>query len=325
LIAEIIALLIVRLFASALLFFVCIESSYEWSRWTAVLVSFSAVAIFFFIGIVVRREGRRAAAAWAHLLARISERLDFRAARLASGRIGVVQRADGFAIWTDVPCDLMAIVNSTSSRTLEEFSRLTGFPARVSRPVRIICFQKESAFASYMRGISPGYGRWRGNYSGRLRKRIVLFHDMFDIPPATFESVLAHELTHHFTRCNLRARPLWLQEGLAELVSGRVGDEGATDAPAQHRFKAAMARGQILPGKELYTVGYRLLHKRMKDWRNIEDASYCGRFYAQSAALLAWLRRKDEAAFKRFLAGLARAPVEANLPVVLQPVSGRGS
>ncbi len=127
------------------------------------------------------------------------------------------------------------------------------------------------------------------------------------LAPQTFQSVLSHELAHHFTRCNLRARPLWLQEGLAELVSGRVSDAIAADAQAPRWFKAALARGQILTGKELFSVTYSGIHKRTKDWRNLEDASYCGRFYAQSAALLAWLRRTDEKGFKRFFAGLCHA------------------
>jgi hypothetical protein len=266
--------------------------------------NFLFVGFVFLLFVVVFTY--KAAPRWLRLLARQSERLDFRAARRASGHSGEVHRTDGFAIWTDCPGDWISSVRTTNAPTAEEFSRLTGIPAKLFPPARILCFGEEAAFSRYTAKIFPHFGRLGGFYQGRLGKKIILFRDLPDLPPLTFENILTHELTHHFTRCNLRARPLWLQEGLAELVSKRVGDATASDAPAQHRLKAGLARGQLLTGKELFSAGYRRLRKRMKDWRNLEDASYCGRLYTQSAALLAWLRRKDEEGFKRFFAGLVR-------------------
>lgn len=275
-------------------------------HWLATLEAIAAAIGLFFASSLFFKHGRRAWGAWARFFARQFEPIDFRAARRASGHSGEVHRAAGFTLWTDAPGDWTFDVSTISARTAEEFYRLTGVPAKVSRPVRILCFNKEEAFSRYTAGMFRQIGRARGYYQGRLRKKVILFRDMPDLPPATFESILTHELAHHFTRCNLRARPLWLNEGLAELVSGRVGDVTVSDARAQRGLKAALARGQILTGKELFAASYRRLNRRMKDWRNLEDASYCGRLYGQSAALLAWLRRTDEEAFKRFLAGLAR-------------------
>jgi hypothetical protein len=263
-----------------------------------------ALAVVVLILVFARKDDRQAIASWLRLLVRQSEWLDFRAARSASGQKGEVQRADGFVIWTDVPGDWTSTVSTISARTLQEFSRLTGTPAQFSRPVRILFFDKQAAFSRYRAKSTPNFGGPLGVYSGLFRKRVVLLRDMPDKPSPTFESVLTHEMTHHFTRCNIRARPLWLDEGLAGLVSRCASDAIVTDAPAQRWLKAALARGQILTGKELFSVTNGGLDKRSKDWRNLEDASYFVRFYAQSAALLGWLRRTDEEGFKRFFAGL---------------------
>jgi len=233
---------------------------------------------------------------------------DIAEARQASGKCGRLQRAGPLSVWTDGARDPTPVLAGAVKVAIERHARITGFPARMERPVCMILFEDEEAFGAYTRATHVEAGRMMGYYSGFLRKRIVVCRQAAERPPSGLKDVIAHEVTHHLLHSALRRTPpAWLGEGIASIVASKAEGGLVAEGTGLRRLRACHARNELLPARRLFSLTQGELGEYGKDWRNTEGVAFGRGFYTQSTDFVCYLLERYGEAFKAFVTNGRRA------------------
>ena len=239
---------------------------------------------------------------------------DLAEVRRAAGRRGRLFRLWHFVGWTDGSGRVEEALHEAILKANAFFAAVAGRGVPWSGPLRILCFGRAEAFASYARGVWPQHARSGGYYDGLLRKKIVLKEENPLWPVSTLESAAAHEFAHHLILSNLGTQPPpWLGEGLAMLVGGWLGRHVHARGGSQRFLRAMEARGKLLSADAILAMSYRKLCGR---GTLDDDAEHDGRpsaFWFQSAGLLGFLYEHHTSGLRAFLAGHRRPRGQAAL------------
>lgn len=266
----------------------------------------AGAAAFAALMMLLNRDLRRAVPALGRGALRQIPALDLAAARRAAGCPGRTVQTERLSVWTDAADDVDRLLVEAAAGAADYVSRLAGRPVGEGLRLRLLCFEREAAFAAYTRGVYWRAGRWAGYCGGLLRRKIVLCRELSEWLPSTLEHIAAHEVTHALTRLLLRRLPPpWLSEGLATLVASWVSPLRHEPAAGLRAWRAAEARGELLDGDRLVAVSYQELAAQVLNWDDPEAAAAVATVYTQGAALVAFLFERDRAAFARFLAAIA--------------------
>jgi len=209
--------------------------------------------------------------------------------------------------WTTLQVDELTFVSSVSAsetmkiardllRMREAAGRITNLNVRSSKPMRIIVFASEGAFAPYREAISRvSQANVRGIFTGSDSAHfIVMVHD----GAHPIERTVYHELMHYFLRNSVDGIPIWANEGAAEYYSTFRSSAGAVQVghPIPEHLQVLRSE-QFLPLRKLLATTAQSPHYRH---------SRQGIFYAQSWALFHYLMNDDtrRAGLRQYL-GLA--------------------
>lgn len=146
------------------------------------------------------------------------------------------------------------------------------------RPVVILAIQD----AALLRELLPGFAETAGGArpSGLFAAGEERHYVAVQVGHAGADSYhsLYHEYVHLLNRLNFPRLPVWLNEGLAEVYAGAVGDAATAERrPLDEPHLRALGRGPRLPLTTLLTVDHASPHYR--------EAGKALRFYAESWAL----------------------------------------
>jgi tetratricopeptide (TPR) repeat protein len=156
------------------------------------------------------------------------------------------------------------------------------FPVRedVARPITFLLIESGARFSSLIprersRGEALG-----GFFQGGDERDYAVLH-LSPLQARPFEAA-EHELAHLILNSSLPAQPLWVAEGLADLVSDAVleGDEARLGA-ARPEYEEALRSAPGLALERLLVVRY-----DSPEYRGIGDA---GLLYAGAWALVRWV------------------------------------
>jgi tetratricopeptide (TPR) repeat protein len=159
------------------------------------------------------------------------------------------------------------------------------------RPITLLLLADEGLFARLVSAEHRQHERVAGFFRGGSDRDYAVVHlaEGLDSALATAE----HEYAHLVQNGALPAQPVWVAEGLAELLSGGALGEGVAELGADRpEHERRLQRGSLMPIESLLEVRY-------------DSAEYLGDgsggpLYAQSWGLVRW------AIHQRGLAGLCR-------------------
>lgn len=233
---------------------------------------------------------------------RASEARDFGAASRITGA-GSVTRAGRIVIWTDVPGEIAAKLEHVLSVTESAFQIHLGLTDRRQRGLRVLVFQRETDFLSYVRGFFHSAGSLAGCYLGLFQPRIVICRETSESGRLGLLSVATHEMTHHLQRqCLGGMRPPWLEEGIAVLIQERAQPALHPPGAVLRYLRAEATRGTLLGGSDLLEITYLDLHAHVeKSQDETKEFLTTLRIYSQSAVLCRFLRDADRDRFRDFL------------------------
>jgi tetratricopeptide (TPR) repeat protein len=165
----------------------------------------------------------------------------------------------------------------------EVFSRLfASINLNSPAPTTVIVFKNDSAY----RPFKPLYQGKPSNVAGTFQSGEAVNYITLaaDRRPESPYATIFHEYVHLLTKDNLRASPLWLNEGLAEYYSTFEVADGDRKVwlgkPLPERIYS-LREGNLFPLRTLFAVGYDSPHYNEQGKQNI--------FYAQSWALVHYL------------------------------------
>jgi tetratricopeptide (TPR) repeat protein len=196
--------------------------------------------------------------------------------------------------WITLQVDELTFVSSVSAsetmeiardllRMREAAGRITNLNVRSSKPMRIILFASEGAFAPYREAISRmDQANVRGIFTGSDSTHfIVMVHD----GAHPVERTVYHELTHYFLRNSVDGIPIWANEGAAEYYSTFHSSVDAVQVGNPILEHLQVLRSEpFLPLRKLLATTAQSSHYRREKQ---------GIFYAQSWALFHYLMNDD--------------------------------
>jgi len=234
-----------------------------------------------------------------------SERKDFAAARRVVDHPGRSMAFGRVTAWTDTGEDFRPILEEAVQHAGDRFSDLTGLPAEMAVPLRVLCFERSEDLAAYARIGGHEAEHLRGYYAGLFCKRVVLCRETSERVPNTLASTLAHELTHHLFRTAVYpVPPPWLDEGIPEAVAARCGRRLTAPGASLRALKAARTRGHLLEGRSLFALSRVELSRSVAHWHDATDCAFVTAFYRQSGSVVRFLHKLNAGAFRRFVQGL---------------------
>jgi tetratricopeptide (TPR) repeat protein len=173
------------------------------------------------------------------------------------------------------------------------------FPASegVRRPITLLVLESRARFTSLAPGGSDGRRALAGFFQGgRERDYAVLHLSPDSVRP--FEPA-EHEFAHLILNGSLPAQPVWVAEGLADLLSDAILDDREARLGSGRPEYAALLRGPPRPPLDrLLALGY-----DSPEYRGHGETS---RLYARSWALVRWVvHRRGLPGLRVFLEALA--------------------
>jgi tetratricopeptide (TPR) repeat protein len=233
-----------------------------------------------------------------HLLAPLALR-----AALAAAAVTVPAAAD--EEWVRVRSPHFEVLSDAGEAPAREVARrlerlrevfLELFPARetAERPITLLILEDRRRFAR----LTPGARRGEvgGFFQGGSDRDYAVLH----LSPERARPFAAaeHEYAHLILNRSLRAQPVWVAEGLADLLSDAVLEGGEAElGAASAEYEAVLEGGLGLPLEQLLRVRY-------------DSPQYLGgreseKVYAQSWALVRWvIHRHGVAGLRSFLGAL---------------------
>ena len=176
---------------------------------------------------------------------------------------------------------------------------LTLFPGRepIDRPITLLVLENRARFSSLApQGSGRGAGLG-GFFQGGSERDYAVLH-LSPLPPRPFEAA-EHEYAHLVLNRSLSAQPVWVAEGLADVLSDAVFDGSQAGLGAgRPEYEALVRRPPSLSLERLLAIGN-------------ESPEYHGHaeteaLYARSWALVRWvLHRRGLAGLRSFLEALA--------------------
>lgn len=173
------------------------------------------------------------------------------------------------------------------------------FPNRedARRLITVLVLQERSRFLRLVPRERRRAERLAGFFQGGSERDYAVAHLSPDqLRP--FE-VVEHEYAHLILNASLQAQPVWVAEGLAEILSGALlnGREARLGA-ARPEYDALLRHGTDLPLERVLAVGY--------DSPEYLGSRESGLLYARSWALVRWvIHRRGLAALRSFVGALA--------------------
>lgn len=165
------------------------------------------------------------------------------------------------------------------------FSKLFKVQEMSPVPITVLAFKSDGAFTPF----KPLYNGKPANVSGYFQRGedenfIAINLSTTDEYPLR---VILHEYTHLLTAYNLRAWPLWLNEGIAELYSTfdiKKNDVTLGKPISNHVY--LLRQNKFAPFQTLFNVGH--------DSPNYNEREKQGIFYAESWALVHYMMYGDK-------------------------------
>ncbi len=164
------------------------------------------------------------------------------------------------------------------------------------RPITLLLLADEGRFAALVPAGQRPHQDVAGFFRGGSDRDYAVVHLTEGLDQALLTA--EHEYAHLVQNSALPAQPVWVAEGLAELLSGgALGEPAAELGDARPEHELRLRQGSLLPLESLLEVRY-------------DSAEYLadpgGPLYAQSWGLVRWaVHRRGLAGLQRFLEALA--------------------
>jgi hypothetical protein len=245
-------------------------------------------------------------------LIRSGEGRDLRAARGSAGTEGAVTRADGLTVWAEAgqarADELLGIVQATEP----EFARLAGL-TQPALKLRILAFD---GMAGYQRYVAS----WRAPdvasapmciIRGRSYAIVMSTQGCQQALPS-LGRLLAQQVAQALAvrRLGYAAMP-WLVQGLSWEAMDAAGPTSAEPSARQRSARAAVARGEWLPGSRAVAMGYNEIQRAHRG--QLADVARAQSLPLQFWALVHMLTQEHLREFQAFIREL-QIPSAAGSP-----------
>ncbi|RME72475.1 MAG: hypothetical protein D6781_02170, partial [Verrucomicrobia bacterium] len=157
------------------------------------------------------------------------------------------------------------------------FSERANFIEKARRDITVFFFSRKSDFLAYTRDRDRKRKSLAGFYLDGLDRAVIVLSPSDD--RTTARQTVFHEYIHHLFTASEKEPPMWLAEGMAELMAGiRVEDDKLEIGhPVAHRLFKLQA-SKLLSLETLFGASH--------GSQMFASEDHTGLFYAQSWALL---------------------------------------
>lgn len=228
--------------------------------------------------------------------------------------------------WRHVRSEHFEVYSGTSESSAREilhqlellravFLEKFGFRERLPLPVTVYDFDRKDDFRAYLPEGMRSNEFFSGLYFARADRAVILFVQSTEAEAA--RRIVLHEFVHHLFRVAGETPALWFNEGMADLLSTLVEEQGRVVLGRPHTSRlAALRTEKFMPLATLFA------RDRATAYGGTE--AHTGLFYAESWALLHYLQfGQTELPADKVKVWLARAqrPAVAGNPAVMAALS----
>jgi hypothetical protein len=238
-----------------------------------------------------------------------SERYDLGCARRAARRVAALLRSGPVTVWWDGRDEVGPRLLTQVEAAHGSYRRLTGGPAALSRPLRLLCFAHRADRDAYLwHSLTHGTVGRPNPYDWLPPRRVLLCEDESRADPDGLEAEARYWVGGYLCRDRPElGRLLWLREGISRILAASQ-DDGELGRLLR-KVRLYLAQGAVTTkGRLLRAVPFRMA-LRWNRGRDHANFTYVTEFSIRSWSLVEYLGGRGatperRSQFQAFLAGL---------------------
>ncbi len=209
-------------------------------------------------------------------------------ARKCSRQVGTVERCGPVTIWWCGPTDPAPMLMEQMATSRERFERLVDEPVESLPPVRVLVFERRSAFVAYHRNLIADMGQLDGVYLHRPARSIALATEVTRYRLHDQIRTIRVDFILYFLEAHKGFLPAsWLQSGISSVLSNDPGSD-----PCRHlnrRMKVSLFKGTAMDADELFALSSREYLRRLQGLDVHATFARHAQFMDQSWSLVEYL------------------------------------